>query len=93
MAKTLHAYGQETITDSLQQSYKWRFELANQLLKAQHADGYWINENGRWWENNPVLVTAYSLLALQEAAGLPETTTIPKREASIRGRMIDVDEQ
>jgi squalene-hopene/tetraprenyl-beta-curcumene cyclase len=67
MAKALNAYGEDIITDSLQQSYTWRHELANQLLKTQHAEGYWINENGRWWENNPVLVTAYSLLALQES--------------------------
>jgi hypothetical protein len=30
-----------------------------------------VNENARWWENNPVLVTAYCILALEEIAGLP----------------------
>jgi len=72
MAKALNAYGEDIITDSLQQTYIWRYELANQLLKTQHTEGYWINENGRWWENNPVLVTAYSLLALQQIVALPK---------------------
>jgi len=50
------------------------------LLKIQSPEGFWINENGRWWENNPVLVSAYAILALEEIAGLPESTTIKKRK-------------
>jgi squalene-hopene/tetraprenyl-beta-curcumene cyclase len=34
------------------------------LAKAQQDDGSWINANARWLENDPNLVTAYSLLAL-----------------------------
>lgn len=70
MAKTLHAFGEEMITDSIGKNHKWRDVLADQLIKTQHAEGFWVNENGRWWENNPVLVTAYSILALEELAGL-----------------------
>ena len=79
MAKALHAFGEEVIVDTLASSHKWREALIDQLLKTQDAEGFWVNENGRWWENNPVLVTAYSLLAMQEAAGLPERTTIWNR--------------
>lgn len=43
----------------------WRHDLAARLLSRQEGDGSWLNENGRWWENDPVLVTAYSLLALE----------------------------
>lgn len=82
MAKSLHAFGEEIIVDSLNQSYRWRYELANQLLKTQHAEGYWVNTNGRWWENNPVLVTSYCLLALEEIADLPDKTTIQKRKSA-----------
>jgi squalene-hopene/tetraprenyl-beta-curcumene cyclase len=85
MAKTLNAFGEETITDSLNNSYQWRYALADQLLKTQHAEGFWVNTNGRWWENNMVLVTAYSILALQEIARLPETTTKLKRESMRQG--------
>ena len=37
---------------------------ALKLINLQKADGSWANENGRWWEKDPVLVTAYSLIAL-----------------------------
>jgi squalene-hopene/tetraprenyl-beta-curcumene cyclase len=80
MAKSLSAYGDEIITDQSGTDYAWRYELADQLLKIQSPEGFWVNENGRWWENNPVLVTAYSILALEEIAGLPESTTIKKRK-------------
>jgi len=80
MAKSLSAYGSEVITDQSGADRAWRHELADQLLKIQSPEGFWVNENGRWWENNPVLVTAYSILALEEIAGLPESTTIKKRK-------------
>ena len=39
-------------------------ELMKKLVTLQKADGFWQNENNRWWENDPVLCTSYSLLAL-----------------------------
>lgn len=80
MAKSLDAYGEEQITDTEGASHNWRNDLANQIIKVQKPEGFWINENGRWWENNPVLVTAYSILALEQIAGLPESTTVKKRK-------------
>jgi squalene-hopene/tetraprenyl-beta-curcumene cyclase len=36
------------------------------LLNVQKPDGSWINEGAaRWMEGDPVLVTAYTLLALE----------------------------
>jgi squalene-hopene/tetraprenyl-beta-curcumene cyclase len=43
----------------------WRSDLANKLLSLQKGDGSWANDNGRWMESNPILVTAYTLLALE----------------------------
>jgi len=68
MAKALNALGEEIIVDQHGKKHKWREELADQLLQIQRPEGYWINENGRWWENNPVLVTAYVVLALEEVS-------------------------
>jgi len=48
----------------------WREALIKKVISRQKADGSWINENNRWWENDPVLVTSYSLLALEFACGL-----------------------
>jgi squalene-hopene/tetraprenyl-beta-curcumene cyclase len=48
----------------------WRSALAAKLVALQKIDpatgrGYWVNESGRYWENDPVLVTSYALAALQ----------------------------
>lgn len=44
----------------------WRNDLGVKLLSNQREDGSWVNKNGRWMESNPVLVTAYTVLALQQ---------------------------
>jgi squalene-hopene/tetraprenyl-beta-curcumene cyclase len=38
--------------------------LAQKLISTQKPDGSWINDNTRWLEGDPNLVTAYALLAL-----------------------------
>jgi len=43
----------------------WRQELALKLIQLQQRDGSWANENARWWEKEPVLVTCYALLSLE----------------------------
>lgn len=86
MAKSLDAFGSPTITGADGTTHDWRSDLANQMIKIQKPEGFWINENGRWWENNPVLVTAYSILALEEIAGLPESTTVKKRKMIFKSK-------
>lgn len=44
----------------------WRSDLATSLLRKQREDGSWANPNGRWMESNPVLVTAYCVMALEQ---------------------------
>ncbi len=63
-AKALTAFGEDTITDGNGKTHDWRHELMRKLVTLQKHEGYWINENNRWWENDPVLVTSYNLLAL-----------------------------
>ncbi len=58
-------FGGDTFTDAAGKIHDWRYELLNKLVSLQKADGFWINDNNRWWENDPVLVTSYSLLALE----------------------------
>ena len=45
---------------------KGEFDIAA-LLKRQQDDGHWVNESDRWLEGDPSLVTAYAVLALEEA--------------------------
>jgi len=44
----------------------WRTELSEKLKTLQLPDGEWLNENARFMENDPVLVTAYVLIALAQ---------------------------
>lgn len=43
----------------------WRKEVAMRLINLQQRDGSWANENGRWWEKDPALVTSYAVLSLE----------------------------
>ena len=65
MAKALSLSGIKTVVDKNGKKRDWRKELALELLNKQNPKGYWLNENGRWWERDPILVSAYALLALE----------------------------
>jgi squalene-hopene/tetraprenyl-beta-curcumene cyclase len=41
--------------------------LIRAVVAEQRADGSWVNGQDRWMEGEPDLVTAYALLALEEA--------------------------
>ncbi len=66
MAKCLAATGHHQLTQKDGTKIDWRRELGRKLVSVQKTDGSWINETSRWWENDPVLVTAYSVLALEQ---------------------------
>lgn len=65
MSKALTFYGADTLTLRDGRKVKWREELVLKLINLQHTDGSWANENGRWFEKDPALVTAYALLTLE----------------------------
>ena len=64
LTKTLAAAGDDTLTLPDGRTVVWREEVARKLIELQKPDGFWVNENNRWWEADPNLVTAYTLLAL-----------------------------
>ncbi len=66
-ARALHAWSEETVLDSRSAPRRWREELCAKLVSLQRDDGSWVNEQDRWYEGNPHLVTAYAILALQTA--------------------------
>lgn len=66
IAKALSAVGVDKLTLPDGSAVDWRAELSNKLLSTQREDGSWINENSRWWENDPVLVTSYTILSLAQ---------------------------
>ena len=65
MAKALSAARIDELKLKDGKTVNWRDQLVGKLLDLQRPDGSWVNENGRWWEKDPVLVTSYSLLALE----------------------------
>jgi squalene-hopene/tetraprenyl-beta-curcumene cyclase len=67
MARALLAGGMDSIKDSAGAAHDWRCELINALVASQQADGSWVNPQDRWMEGQPDLVTAYALLAIEEA--------------------------
>ncbi len=66
MAKSLAASGRHTLTTAEGKEIDWRMELGKKLVSTQGADGSWKNETSRWWENDPILTTAYAVLALEQ---------------------------
>ncbi len=68
-SRALHAWGEETIVDAQGLPHHWRKELCDKIVALQREDGSWINDQDRWYEGNPQLVTAYAILAMQTALG------------------------
>jgi squalene-hopene/tetraprenyl-beta-curcumene cyclase len=66
MAKALTAANVNTLKLADGTEADWRKDLGNKLLTRQRENGSWVNDNGRWMESNPVLVTAYTVLALEQ---------------------------
>ncbi len=68
MALALHAYGEPVITDANGNKHDWRADLIHKIATTQRPDGSFVGEK-KWMEDNPVLTTAYVVLALEEAMG------------------------
>ena len=66
-AHCMAAYGEATVVDGSGQSHRWRDELAQKLVSLQRPDGSWINQDSPlWWQDNPDLVTAFTVIALDQ---------------------------
>jgi squalene-hopene/tetraprenyl-beta-curcumene cyclase len=63
-AKALDATGMTLVEDSKGGKHNWRLELLAELLRRQRNDGSWTNDETRWLESDPNLVTGYALLCL-----------------------------
>jgi len=67
VSRAMLASGMRTITDTAGVAHDWRCELIATLAAQQQANGSWINPQDRWMEGHADLVTAYALLAIEEA--------------------------
>ncbi|MCA9293596.1 MAG: hypothetical protein KDA20_07265 [Phycisphaerales bacterium] len=71
-ARALDAWGPQTIElqnpdGSTGDTRDWQNDLIDTLANLQNTDGSFKSVDDRWMENNPILITAYALLALQHA--------------------------
>ena len=63
--KALNTTGQTMVTDSAGKQHDWRIELIDKLSSLQNPDGSFTGEKN-WMEDNPIIVTSYCVIALQE---------------------------
>jgi squalene-hopene/tetraprenyl-beta-curcumene cyclase len=66
-AKALHAIGEPIIVDANGVRHNWREDLAAKLISLQKPEGYWVNTNPAEMQDNKVLVTAFSMMAIEAA--------------------------
>lgn len=69
-ARALHTLGDETlevISGDREERRAWANDLIDRLGELQNEDGSFRAVDQRWMENNPVLITAYALIALGHA--------------------------
>lgn len=66
-AKTLATLGQDTLTDEKGEKHNWRNDMIEKLVELQRDNGSWVNSADRWYEGDPNIVTAYCLMALDNA--------------------------
>ncbi|MEM9165799.1 MAG: hypothetical protein AAGB48_02110 [Planctomycetota bacterium] len=57
----------DVLTEDMVTRELWPEDLIDQLLAMQEPDGSLRVVDDRWLENNPVLITAYGLIAAQQA--------------------------
>ena len=65
MTKALSTSGMGDLELANTGDANWQHALALKLMQLQQRDGSWVNDNARWWEKEPALVTSYALLSLE----------------------------
>ena len=66
MSKALTAANIDTLKLENGKEADWRKDLGEKILSSQRENGSWVNDNGRWMESNPILVSAYTVLSLEQ---------------------------
>jgi squalene-hopene/tetraprenyl-beta-curcumene cyclase len=64
-AKALQAAEEPVVVDAKGQRHNWREELGRKLVSLQHPEGYWVNTDRAEMQDNKVLVTAFTMMAIE----------------------------
>jgi squalene-hopene/tetraprenyl-beta-curcumene cyclase len=65
VAKALQVLNEPTFVDARGRNHNWREELGRKLLDLQHPEGFWVNTDKAEMQDNPVLVTTFTMSAIQ----------------------------
>jgi len=65
LAKALQATGESVIVDAKGGKHNWREDLGRKLVTLQHPEGFWVNTDTAEMQGNPVLVTAFTMMAIE----------------------------
>lgn len=78
MSRALDAWGESELVlpsgdgdasgSGMTERRRWADDLIDRLAELQQEDGSFAVQHERWMEGDPVLITAYALIALQHAA-------------------------
>jgi squalene-hopene/tetraprenyl-beta-curcumene cyclase len=70
-ARALHAWGAPELdvvtADGKTEKRDWANDLIDRMATLQNEDGSFKSVDKRWMEEDPVLITAYAMIALREA--------------------------
>jgi squalene-hopene/tetraprenyl-beta-curcumene cyclase len=64
-AKALQAVGEPIITDAKGRRHNWREDLGRKLISLQHPEGFWVNTDKAELQDDPILVTAFTMMAIE----------------------------
>ncbi len=64
-AKALQAVDEPVIVDARGQRHVWRDDLGRKLVSLQSREGYWVNTDRAEMQDNKVLVTAFTMMAIE----------------------------
>ena len=64
-AKALQAMGDPVIVDSKGRRHNWREDLGRKLIALQHPEGFWVNTDKAEMQDNKVLVTTFTMMAIE----------------------------
>ena len=66
-AKALQAMGDPVIIDAKGRRHNWREDVGRKLIALQHPEGYWVNPVKDELQDNKVLVTTFTMMAIEAA--------------------------
>jgi squalene-hopene/tetraprenyl-beta-curcumene cyclase len=81
-ASALNAFGEPYVTDDKGRKHLWAADLIARLASLQKPDGSWVNSDGQYWEDNPLLVTSRAVIALNNALESVGANTKPGKAAA-----------